>query len=212
MAKRILALVFYFQLSLIVSSCCHVALVGSLPVQRHPQETSNWCWAASGQMVMDYLSHNVSQCTEANNRFGRTDCCNIDLCPSPTETPQYDRNMNCIGCPCPGWPEFDKYGFTFKRTHDTALSWEDLRTQISNEPNCKRKPFAFSWHWSGGGGHMMVVKGYLTLANTNYVVILDPWAPCVGDERIITYADFVQSAGNWTHWDDFYDITYTGGK
>ena len=161
---------------------------------------------------MDYLGHNVSQSTQANTRFGRTDCANIDLCPSPTEAPKYDAAGNCIGCPCPGWPQFDKFGFTFKRTHNAALSWDDLRKQVSNEPCCTKKPFAFSWGWTGGGGHMMVVKGYLTLANTNYVVILDPWGPCVGDERIITYADYVESVGNHTHWDDFYDITYTGGK
>lgn len=198
-------------LALLLSSCCTPALVGSLPVQMNAQETSNWCWAASGQMIMDYLNHDVAQCTQADNRFGRTDCCSIDLCPAPTEAPTYDAFNNCIGCPCTGWPEFGKYDFTFKRTTNAALSWDDLREQLSNEPYCKRKPFAFSWRWAGGGGHMMVVKGYLTLAGTDYVVILDPWAPCVGDERIITYADYVDSPGNYTHWDDFYDITYTGG-
>lgn len=198
-------------LALLLSSCCSPALVGALPVQMHSQETSNWCWAASGQMVMDYLNHDVAQCTQANNRFGRTDCCNIDLCPTPTEAPQYNAAGSCINCACPGWPEFGKYDFTFERTSNAALSWDDLRKQVSNQRYCKKKPFAFSWHWAGGGGHMMVVKGYLTLAGTNYVVILDPWAPCAGDERIITYADYVENPGSWTHWDDFYDITYAGG-
>ncbi len=196
---------------LCLSGCCTPALVGALPVQRHPQETSNWCWAGSGQMVMHYLGNNVSQCTQANTRFGRNDCCNIDLCPAPTEAPTYDANGNCTGCACPGWPQFDKFGFTFKRTASAPLSWDDLRKQVSNEPSCAKKPFAFSWAWAGGGGHMMVVKGYLTLAGTSYVVILDPWGPCTGDERIITYADYVSSAGNYTHWDDFYDVTKTGG-
>lgn len=199
-------------MAIIITACCSPALIGSLPVDSHPQETSQWCWAASGRMIMDYLGHDVSQCTQANNRFGRTDCCGIDLCPSPTEAPQYNATGACVNCACPGWPEFGKYDFSFKRTSNTALSWSDLRKQISNERYCKKKPFAFSWRWNGGGGHMMVAKGYLTLAGTDYVVILDPWGPCSGDERIITYADYVDSAGNYTHWDDFYDITYTGGK
>jgi hypothetical protein len=210
MARTVAALLCLFLL-VTLSGCCKPALIGALPVAPHPQETDNWCWAASGRMVMHYLQHDVSQCTQANNRFGRTDCCNIDLCPPPTEIVQLDAAFNCVGCPCPGWPEFGKYGFTFKRTSNAALNWAVLRKQLSNEPSCKRRPFAFSWHWIGGGGHMMVVKGYVTLAGTNYVVILDPWAPCNGDERIITYDDYVQSVGNWTHWDDFYDITYTGG-
>jgi hypothetical protein len=196
---------------LALSSCCSPGVIGSLPVQRHAQETDNWCWAASGQMIMHYLGHDVSQCTQANTRFGRTDCCTIDLCPAPTEAPTFDAAGNCNNCACPGWPQFDQFGFTFKRTNGTALSWSDLRSQVSNQQYCKKKPFAFSWGWTGGGGHMMVVKGFVTLAGVDYVVILDPWAPCSGDERIITYADYVDRAGSYTHWDDFYDITYTGG-
>jgi len=59
---------------------------------------------------------------------------------------------------------------------------------------------------------MMVAKGYVTLAGTNYVVILDPGPQCVGDEYIRTYDYYVASLGHHTHWDDYYDITYTGGE
>lgn len=189
---------------------CKPALVGSLPIPLHPQETSNWCWAASGQMIMDYLGHNVSQCAQANHRFSRTDCCTIDLCPVPTEAPQYNTFGNCINCACPGWPEFDAWGFSFKRTSSQALTWDQVRNQISNEPCCLKKPFAFSWGWLGGGGHMMVAKGYISLSGVNYVVIFDPWSPCVGDERIITYNFYDSSPTDHVHWDDFYDITYVG--
>jgi hypothetical protein len=54
---------------------------------------------------------------------------------------------------------------------------------------------------------MMVVKGYVDLAIGRYVVMLDPWSPCVGDERIITYDYYVESPGHHTHWDDYYDVT-----
>lgn len=209
--SRLLHVLFFFGFLMGVASCCKPALIGSLPVTLHPQETQNWCWAASGQMVMDYLGHNVTQCTQANDRFGRSDCCNIDLCPSPTEAPQYDA-FHCINCVCGGWPQFDKYGFTFKKTSESPLAWNQLKKQISNNSYCKKKPFAFSWRWPGGGGHMMIVKGYLTLAGTNYVVILDPWNPCVGDERIITYDFYNTDPKHHTHWDDYYDVTYTGGK
>jgi len=210
--KRLLRVLTFCSFLIGMTGCCKPALIGALPVTPHPQETKNWCWAASGQMVMHYLGNNVSQCTQANNRFGRTDCCNIDLCPPPTEAPQYNAFGNCINCACPGWPQFDKYGFTFKKTSGAPLTWDQLREQISNEPYCKKKPFAFSWGWLGGGGHMMVAKGYLTLAGTNYVVILDPWAPCVGDESIITYNFYNADPTDHTHWDDYYDVTYTGGK
>ena len=64
---------------------------------------------------------------------------------------------------------------------------------------------AFTWAWTGGGGHMMVANGFASIGGTNYVSILDPLAPCQGDARIITYAAYV-SGGGYTHWDDFYSI------
>jgi hypothetical protein len=160
-----------------------------------------WCWAASGQMIMDYLGHGVAQCTQANNRFGRTDCPCGQCGSNPDATP---------ACVQGGWPEFDKYGFTFKTTSDAPLTWEALRAQLSNESGCKKTPIAFSWHWPGGGGHMMVAKGYVSLAGVNYVTILDPLSPCTGDERIITYDAYNAVSGDHTHWNDYYDIAYTG--
>jgi hypothetical protein len=164
-----------------------------LAVTLHPQETNMWCWAASGQMVMDFLGHNVAQGVEANNEFGRTDCTN-----SPVPS-------SCVNG---GWPEFDKYGFTFSRTSNTALTWD----QVRNEIGCSNKPFAFSWHWSGGGGHMMVAIGYKTVGGINYVEVNDPWPPNVGTSggaAIQTYSYFVSASGH-THWDDFYNVTYKG--
>jgi hypothetical protein len=202
MIKRFLTCVVLFGFTILfINNCCKPALTGSLPVSLHPQETGMWCWAASGQMVMDYLGHDVSQCVQANNRFNRTDCCSIALCPSP---------VTGHLCVRGGWPEFDKYGFSFKTTSNAPLSWRDLKSQISNQPYCKAKPFCFTWRWPGGGGHMMVARGYISLMRMNYVAVLDPWAPCVGDEYIISYDYYCESPGHHTHWNDYYDVTYTG--
>jgi len=174
-------------LALLNGCCTPNQMIGSQPVTLRPQKTGMWCWAASGEMCMEFLGTNVDQCDEANKRFGRSDCCN-----SPVPT----------GCVNGGWPEFDKYGFTSAVTSNAALSWEDLKKQIY----CQKKPFAFSWHWTGGGGHMMVVVGYAVLNNVNYVSINDPWAPNVGNQRFITYDEYV-SGSDHTHWNDYYNIT-----
>lgn len=183
-------------LGLVIAGCCQPSASESLPVTLHPQETGMWCWAASGQMVMDYLGHDVSQCVQANNRFGRTDCCTT---PVPND------------CIHGGWPEFDKYDFSFKKTTNAALSWSALREQISTSEHCKKRPFCFTWHWNGGGGHVMVAIGYTTIAAVNYIEINDPWPPSMGEHRFITYDAYV-SGSYYTHWDDYYDITYTGGE
>jgi hypothetical protein len=147
-------------------------------------------------MVMDYLGNNVAQCTQANNRFNRTDCPCNQCGTSPINNPP---------CVNGGWPEFGKYGFTFDRTSSTALSWEDLTEELSQNPRCGRTPIAFTWRWNGGGGHMMVATGFVEIDNVRYVAIHDPWAPCVGDTRIITYSAYVSGTG-YTHWDDFHNI------
>src|SRR5215471_14601557 len=143
----------YGLAALVLSGCCRPnANIGSQPVTLDPQQTSMWCWAASGQMVMGFLGTSVTQCDEANKRFGRSDCCN-----SPTPG----------ACVNGGWPEFDKYGFTSTRTSNTALTWD----QIKKEIYCSKRPFAFSWHWPGGGGHMMVVIGYVELDDNHQVLV-----------------------------------------
>ena len=175
---------------LFLVGCCNPALIGSQAVTLSPQQTGYWCWAASGEMCMNFIkpSANVAQCDEANKEFGRTDCCN-----SPTPT----------ACVNGGWPQPDKYNFSYQTTSDAALSWSQLTDQIY----CQRKPFAFSWHWPGGGGHMMVVVGYVTLNGTNYVTVNDPWPPNVGNQWINTYDWYVSSPGDHTHWNDYYNIT-----
>lgn len=158
----------------------------SLAVERRNQETNMWCWAASGEMVMDYLGVNVTQCDQANKRLGKSNCC---MSPVPND------------CVQGGWPEFDKFGFTFAKTNSTPLTWEQIVEQI----DVLKAPFAFTWAWTGGGGHMMVIYGYAEIGGIRYVMVHDPWPPGVGATRTITYDDYV-SGPDYSHWDDYYDV------
>ncbi len=167
--------------------CCDPPPTMTLPVSLLPQETSMWCWAASGEMCMEFFGANITQCDQANQRFGRTDCCGT---PVPA------------GCVVGGWPEFNKYGFTASNTSDAALSWKQITKQIF----CKKKPFAFTWHWTGDGGHMMVARGYRTVDGVNWIERNNPLPVSVGTTDFITYDNYV-SGSDHTHWDDYYDIT-----
>ena len=176
-----------------LTGCCNPGIIGSVPVTLNGQQTGMWCWAASGQMTMNYVhpASNVQQCDEANKRFGHSDCCT---------TPS-----NCV---FGGWPEYGKYNFTADTTSDAPLTWDQIKSQIY----CAKKPFAFSWHWNGGGGHMMVATGYVTIEGTNYVTVNNPWPPTGGVQEVYTYDKYV-GGPSWdhSHWNDFYNITYTGG-
>lgn len=57
-----------------------------------------------------------------------------------------------------------------------------------------------------GIGHVLVIKGYVIVGSTNYLVLNDPWAPCVGAERLITYEEYADPAGDVTHWRTFFNI------
>lgn len=157
-----------------------------LPLGCINQETNMWCWAASGEMVMRFQNVTIAQCTQANNRFGLSVCCQS---PVPSQ------------CVQGGWPEFDKYGFSFDRTLSAPLSWDQIVDQIGTQ----RLPFAFTWAWVGGGGHMMVIYGYAVADGVRYVHVHDPWPPGVGATRMLTYEAYV-SGPNYTHWDDFYNV------
>jgi hypothetical protein len=157
-------------------------------VTLHPQETDMWCWAASGEMVMEALRPNprVIQCDEANKRFGLSACCNH---PTPGE------------CVEGGWPEFSKYNFDYK-IKKGALEFSEVQSEIF----CNNRPFAFSWHWVGGGGHMMVVTGYKIVNGTKYIIKDDPWPPNQGQDSVAITYDFYVRGSDHTHWDDYYKV------
>ncbi len=190
-------------LLLLLVGCCNPGNIGSVPATLNGQQTDMWCWAASGQMTMNYLrpASNVQQCDEANKRFSRTDCCTSPVAGA---------------CVNGGWPEYEKYEFKATTTSDAPLTWDQIRNQVY----CAKKPFAFAWHWNGGGGHMMVATGYVTIDGTNYVSVNNPWPPSVpqlsangGVQEVYTYDKYVGGTGyDHSHWNDYYDISYTGGS
>ena len=156
------------------------------------QEAYFWCWAASGEMVMEHLGDTITQCKEANELFGRRDCCNSTIPDS---------------CDDGGWPEFEKYGFSADTTRNEALPWEEIKKQIG----CRGTPFCVTWRWADsegqptGGGHMMVISAYKTEDGGEWVKILDPLPVDTGSARWIRYSEYVSGPGH-NHWDDFYNI------
>ncbi len=180
-------------ISLTFSGCCPPYEDSKvLAVTLWPQETSQWCWAASGQMCMDFLGNNVSQCTQANNRFGLTGCCNATI------------PNNCVNG---GWPEFNKYNFTSLNTTNAPLSWDKIRSEI----DCKNRPITYTWHWPGTSGHMVAIVGYSTgeCNDEKFLHINNPLPVNVGSNYTITYDAYVAGDPGSSHWNDYYEIKPT---
>lgn len=193
MMKKLIIICSMAVAGLLFTGCCSPEVVGSVPNTLRDQETNNWCWAATTQMLADHFGITVKQCDLANHRFGKTNCCN----------PQNDGSScpKTNDCNSPGWLELDFAGLTFSET-TTALSWTNLKKQIY----CKKKPMGYAYGTPNVVGHVLVVKGYITVGGADYVILNDPWSPCVGEERLITYAEYVDPAGSKTHWRTWYDL------
>jgi hypothetical protein len=136
----------------------------SLPVQMRAQETELWCWAATGQMIMEFFGKEVSQSLQANLQFRRTDCAQRPVPP-----------------PCVRGGEITIRPFGFAHGISTRpLTEEGIVRQIHG----LRKPVPFAWRWPGGGGHASLLVGYARQEDgTLFVECLDPYPPPGKDAR-----------------------------
>ncbi|SIS71677.1 Papain-like cysteine protease AvrRpt2 [Zobellia uliginosa] len=195
MEKNVFKLIGGVLLMVMYQSCCTPsATIGSVNNTLRPQETRNWCWAAVTQMIAQNEGKIVSQCDLANHRFSMTNCCDFEntgeSCPKTND------------CNRPGWLELTFAGVKYSED-TTALSWDKLKKSIY----CNKDVLGYAYGTPGVVGHVVAVRGYVSIAGTNYVVLNDPWSPCNGTERMITYEEYVNPSGTATHWRTWYGIS-----
>lgn len=157
-----------------------------------PQETNSWGWAAVTEMITTFLGHGETQCELANQKFGKTNCCQSEKdCP---------KNLHCN---MPGWTMFSESGFDFKSS-SSPLSWNAIKEQIY----CNKQPLSYAYgQKSGGIGHVVVIYGYAEVGGEKYLLIKDPWEPCKGNDRIITYQSYNNEVTT-SHWETDYAFKY----
>lgn len=132
------------------------------------QEQSNWCWAASAQMIGQWYGINIPQCEQANYAFGRTDCC----------TTPFPRECNRGGYAS---TTLAHWGFTYSIA-DGGLSDSTLVSELTD----RKRPVAEIWDWTSGGAHQFAVTDHLRFAEDQFVVKNDPWPPNVGEQSLIS--------------------------
>jgi hypothetical protein len=104
-------------------------------------------------------------------------------------------------CNKPGWPELDFVGVKASET-TAALSWNNLKEQLF----CNQNQMGYAYGTPGVVGHVVVINGYTIGDHTNYLQVYDPWYPCIGHSRLITYAEYGKPAGTATHWNTWFNI------
>ncbi len=192
--RKITALLLLAGGMIMMEGCCKPQSAGSVSNTLHPQETKNWCWAAVTQMLAEHVGQNVQQCDLANHRFGKSNCCNSQNAGS--SCPKTDN------CNTPGWHELDFAGVKFTES-GSALSWDNLKKQIY----CRKNPMGYAYGTPGVVGHVVVIRGYEIIGGTKYVILNDPWVPCTGSNRSITYDEYANPAGSSTHWATWYALS-----
>ena len=199
-----------------------------LELTRAPQRTSLWCWAASSQMVLRYLLG-----AESPAFCGADGILSSGWLPElGGMPPECEAVCNSCGdpedpelvstCVTTSWPRLERFGLSYERTPNelqkspqAALSWPLLKEQLQPGSDGRAAPFLFSWHWEGGGGHIMVANGFVEDEALDekgrFVLVEDPWPPCIGDTYFLTYEAWVGSNDNGRqHWRDYWNLRVEG--
>jgi hypothetical protein len=152
----------------------------------HPQLETNWCWAAvstSVSLFYDRLSK-WKQCGVAENALGRNDCCSD---PAAASDPN---KCNCQ------WYLDKALTITgnLNRRESRRLTFNEIQAEIGTQ-----KPIGCRVGWYGGGGHFLVIRGWVVgETGIEYIELSDP----IYLNNPVPYADFAssyQSGGDWTH-------------
>lgn len=145
---------------LLAMTAIGTASAGVLSVPTYYQEHSNWCWAASAQMILKFHNKSVAQCSMANYSFGINYACGNTTFYWNSRANQGNWNYYVDDMMNYYW------GSTRFYQQNGSITQSSLQTRINAS-----KPFIMSWRWSSGGAHDVVVKGY----SGSYVYFNDPW-------------------------------------
>jgi hypothetical protein len=195
----------------------------SLPFAPQPGSAVNWCWAATGQMIMELLGEpprRACQCRQAERVLGVKGCCvTPGSCIPPNDLP--------LRCDEPRWPAFverpEQYGYSYattcdafpRRQDDEACDLRPLAFAALAAEICAGRPVIASFRARGSArGHAVVVKGVTTRPGPR-VLVVDPLRlcsegrDCEGELDEAFWMSYDEYAAGWdgrVHWVDFYRI------
>lgn len=181
--------------SLILSAALLAALPSAfaqwktLNVPLVTQEHSQWCWAGSSKAVLNFYGQTPSQCQIVNWAFGLNYACGNSTFNWNSNANQPNNMYGSNG----SVQNILKAWGVANTAYNSASSWNSVVSDIN-----ANRPFVIRYGWTGGGGHIMVGRGYETANGVNYVYIMNPW-PGEG-QTYRTYSSAVYASDHqWTH-------------
>jgi hypothetical protein len=131
-----------------------------LPVPYERQLTNEWCWAASTQMVLEYLHKQVPQCTIVEQAYG--------MFPGSC----------CMSPACSNWPGSIYQVQNILYANGGGLSSivpKVAPNYLYQELRQGRPVIAHVNLWGTGPGHFAVIRGMTYYAGTPFVIVNDPY-------------------------------------
>jgi len=191
------------------------------------QKQSNWCWAASIEMIMKYHNFNsrITQCDileiyqlkagRGTCNFSTCDCDNLNVCNAPIEL------LNDANAPTENLEKIlDDLQYNVTLTPN-SLEWNNIKSQIDQCQPIIVFVVRGNLRATEGGQHTLVIDGYLERDCEHYLLIKDPWETCnTGCSYALNYDDLIHTDTD-TNTDNAvvseaifwaYDIKPKGGK
>ena len=173
------------------------------------QKTGSWCWAASAQLVVEYLTGVAApQCELVSDVF-------VEKLKDHHHG-QLGQPVNCCDwlnngaggwrvaeiCDQGGWPELAlrerNIHFDKKDQAQGPLEWRIFTDEI-----CADRPFIFVVGWKNGGRHSAVGGGYQTTQHFGSFVEVYDHSP---DEFYVMPLREFQGGGNFVHEYDYINL------
>lgn len=167
-------------------------------LQLKPQKRGFWCWAASIQMLHDYKKNyvpadTISQCAIVRERdkfeklnlcygynpFGDRDTCGCDN--------DFGRDRGLSNVLTYG-KVFNKFNIKVDSVKG-MFSWEKVKTELNEDKPfmLHNTQFATRIDPLPGGGHVVVVGGFVETSSFRLLLLNDPWNKCSGCTYLLNY-------------------------
>jgi len=215
MTKARLRLVAFY-LTVVSLGLGQNAIADVLPLQPIPQRGKLWCWAASSEMVLDYLAPGpvyraaAGQCSLVRS-LPQASC----DCSAPDGF-----NMNDPGCDqrTPFVPDdfVPKLIENVQRTAPPAGTFKAISTNLLTcEIKTRRRPIVTWWRYPQkckDAGHLVVASGIEPGTNLGSLVLIqDPWPVEIGNTYWLTWRGFACGLQLSGHCVDYYDVQKSEG-
>ena len=132
------------------------------------------CWAASIASVLNYYGNPVILCnvverarTLNTQKFGHKDCCG-ESCPLCLQQNKFNGDSGSIYAVLESYGiDNNAYGGIYGQLPQYFLSPGEVQAEIN-----QGRPIIFGWHYTQGGGHALVIRGFE--ADSTQVYYINP--------------------------------------